>query len=104
VRGFRAAAELAHAQAQAALGDCLVLGDGSDQDYAEVAKWFRSAAEQGDARAQFSLGFLFYFGDGVSRDYAEAVRCSTTSGRTRILKGAELSCRLFAQRPRSWLG
>ena len=70
---YRRAAELGHAEAQSALGDCYFYGFGVEQDYATAVAWCRKAAEQGLAVAQTSLGYCYDYGLGVEQDDVAAV-------------------------------
>jgi len=58
--GFRAAAEVGHAEAQYLLSTMYDAGEGVARDEAEAAYWERKAAEQGHAYAQANLSFRFY--------------------------------------------
>ena len=65
-------ADLGFANAQDALGDLYLKGEGVPKDAGEAATWYRKAAEQGYAAAQFSLGFLYLKGEGVPKDAGDA--------------------------------
>jgi TPR repeat protein len=47
-------------------------GSGTEQNYAEAARWFRKAVDQGQANAGFLLGEMYWNGDGVERNHDEA--------------------------------
>lgn len=67
-------AALGDANAQFALGQKYLEGDGVDPDPVRAASLFRQAAEAGDHRAQLALGLLYREGAGVPQDPPEAVR------------------------------
>jgi len=66
-------AEAGNSKAQYAVGRMYEAGFGTQQDYANAAKWYRSAAEQGDPLAQHALSAMYAVGWGVSADQKEAV-------------------------------
>lgn len=72
VEYYSKAAELGHAVAQNALGDCFYLGDGVEKDYEQAVRWYIKAAEQGSAIAQLNLGDCYAKGQGVIQDYEKA--------------------------------
>ena len=71
---FRVSAEKGNLEAQRALADCYMHGEGAPKDEAEAAKWYCKAAEQGDWVAQGSLASCYANGQGVSKDDVEAVK------------------------------
>ena len=71
---IRIRAVLGNAEAEAALADMYVRGEGGARDLTEAARWFRRAAEQGNAAAQYNLATMYANGEGVPRDAAQAAR------------------------------
>lgn len=65
---IRKAAEQDYLQAQTELARMYRVGDGVQQDYAEMAAWYRRAAEQGDVGAQLFLADSYAYGYGVEPD------------------------------------
>lgn len=65
-------AEAGDAEAQVALADLYLYGQGVPADPARAADWYRRAAVQGDAVAQLNLGDLYSRGIGLPRDLAKA--------------------------------
>jgi len=65
-------AVLGNADAEAALADMYLRGEGRPKDLTEAARWFRRAAEQGNATAQYNLATMYANGEGVPRDTAQA--------------------------------
>jgi uncharacterized protein len=59
-------------EAQKALGDMYVSGQGVPKNEVEGAKWIRRAAEQGYANAQTALGALYGMGRGVPQDLTQS--------------------------------
>lgn len=72
VEYYSKAAELGHAVAQNALGDCFYLGDGVEKDYEQAVRWYIKAAELGSAIVQLNLGDCYANGQGVIQDYEKA--------------------------------
>lgn len=71
---YRKAADAGNAEAQYALAELYLKGDGVGRDYKAAAAMFRRAADKGNlARAQYALGLLFQRGLGVARSDVEAV-------------------------------
>ncbi len=60
------------ADAQFALGNAYLKGDGVPADPVAAAKWCRMAAEQGYAQAQVQLAMKYAHGSGVAVDQIEA--------------------------------
>lgn len=71
---YRKAAERGCAGAQARLGECCLIGNGTKQNKKEAVKWFRKAAAQGNARAMLRLGGCYLAGDHVKKNEAKAYR------------------------------
>lgn len=69
---WRALAEAGDAEAQTALADLYMNGQGTPAKPAQAVYWYRRAAEQGDAVAQQNLGDLYGRGRGVGRDLVSA--------------------------------
>ncbi len=65
---YRKAAERGCAGAQARLGECCLIGNGTNQNKKEAVKWFRKAAAQGNARAILRLGGCYLAGDHVKKN------------------------------------
>ena len=65
-------AEAGDAEAQVALADLYLHGQGVPADPARAADWYRRAAAQGDAVAQLNLGDLYSRGLGLPRDLIQA--------------------------------
>ncbi|MBI2993240.1 MAG: sel1 repeat family protein [Gammaproteobacteria bacterium] len=61
-----------HSYAQYYLGMMYLNGQGTEQSYAEAAKWFRKAAEHRVSQAQYKLGLLYTNGQGLPRDFEQA--------------------------------
>jgi TPR repeat protein len=72
MRLSRPLAECGNAEAQTALGDMYVNGEGVPQDFAEAVAWYRKAAKQGHAFAQGDLGLMYAEGEGVPQDFVQA--------------------------------
>lgn len=71
---YRKAADAENAEAQYALAELYLKGDGVGRDYRVAAQLFRRAAEKGNlARAQYALGLLYQRGLGVPKNDVEAV-------------------------------
>ncbi len=71
---YSKAADQGILEAQLAVGRFNYTGTGTDQNYAEAAKWFRKLADKGMPVAQLSLGNCYLLGQGVPRDYVEAYK------------------------------
>lgn len=97
-------AEAGDAEAQVALADLYLYGQGVPADPARAADWYRRAAVQGDALAQLNLGDLYSRGVAVPRDLIRAyawLSLSAAQGRhwaeaerrkiARLLNSAELA-------------
>jgi TonB family protein len=67
-----AAANRGDAQAQLAMANRAMVGQGMPQSQQEAARWIRLAADQGNASAQNNLGSLLEKGTGVQQDLTEA--------------------------------
>ena len=78
--GLREAAVGGNSEAQFAIGELYLRGDGIDRvlpvedRLSRAARWFRRAAEKGHAPSQYRLATLYELGQGVQKDAAEAVR------------------------------
>ena len=71
---YKKAAEAENPEAQYALGELYLKGDGLPRSFPAAAQMFRRAAEKGNlARAQYALGLLFQRGLGVPKNEVEAV-------------------------------
>lgn len=70
---LRKSAEAGESEAQFALGNRYLYGEGVVADDFEAARLFRQAAEQGNNNAQYNLGVLYMQGKGVIEDLAQAV-------------------------------
>jgi TPR repeat protein len=71
---YKKAAEADNAEAQYALGELYLKGDGVPRSFPAAAQMFRRAAEKGNlARAQYALGLLYQRGLGVPKNEVEAV-------------------------------
>jgi hypothetical protein len=71
---YKKAAEADNAEAQYALGELYLKGDGVSRSFPAAAQMFRRAAEKGNlARAQYALGLLYQRGLGVPKNEVEAV-------------------------------
>lgn len=71
---YKKAAEAENAEAQYALGELYLKGDGVPRSFPAAAQMFRRAAEKGNlARAQYALGLLYQRGLGVPKNDVEAV-------------------------------
>jgi TPR repeat protein len=74
VPAYRKAAETGNVNAQLALAQLYLRGDGVAKDLAEAARWYREAASKNnDANAQYALGVLLDRGIGVEKDPIEAL-------------------------------
>ena len=62
------------AEAQCALGNRYLHGDGVVKNHMEAVKWFLKAADQGNAESQRALARCFGLGIGVTKDPREAAR------------------------------
>ncbi len=71
---FRAAAELANAEAQFQLGYMYQTGSGVPVDDAQALIWYGKAAERGHAGAQASLGGIYADGFAVPKDLEKSVK------------------------------
>jgi TPR repeat protein len=72
---FRAAAEKGLARAQAAYGQSLETGEGTERNESEALKWYRMAAEGGDAMGAYLYGVALTRGmGGTEKNAAEAAR------------------------------
>ena len=69
---FEKAAKMGYAEAQRALGNCYLFGEGVLIDYSRAVEWYTKAAQQGDAEAQSNLGYCYENGYGVIQDWAIA--------------------------------
>jgi TPR repeat protein len=57
------------ANAQTAIGDIYLNGDGAPKDYAEAVKWFEPGAKMGSSHGQRRLGYIYALGGyGVTKD------------------------------------
>jgi len=65
---YRNAADKGMKEAQFALGNCYMNGQGVEKDQKIAAEWFRKAADQGMKEAQFALGNCYMNGQGVEKD------------------------------------
>lgn len=74
LRWYRIAAEEGSEDAQTALGNMLLHGEGTSVDYVQAAEWFRFASVQGEQHAQFNLGNMYYIGQGVRQDRVVALK------------------------------
>lgn len=72
VEGIIEEAKKGTLQAQKALGQMYLNGQGVLQDYDEAARWLELAARQGDSDAQFDLGLLFLEGFVTKKDESDA--------------------------------
>ena len=54
--------------AQSALVQMYIQGNGFKQNYKQAVKWLTKAAKQGDANSQYNLGIMYRDGLGVSED------------------------------------
>ncbi len=70
---FRRSADLSFADAQQALGNAYVDGQGVPEDKEEAFRWLNAAAKQGQPAAQSHLGVMYYRGAGVPQDHVKAV-------------------------------
>lgn len=71
---YKKAAEADNPDAQYALAELHLKGDGVSRNYPAAAQLFRRAAEKGNlARAQYALGLLYQRGLGVPKNEVEAV-------------------------------
>lgn len=55
-------------EAQSAVGDCYMNGEGVGQDFAQAVVWYQKAAESGYANAQSELASCYSKGFGVEKD------------------------------------
>lgn len=67
-------AESGDAFAQAELGECYVVGRGTEKRLVEGEKWLRKSAESGNAWGQAALGHYYFKDMGGSRDLVEAAK------------------------------
>ena len=74
-------AEAGDPEAQVALADLLLSGQGVPRDTKAAVRWYRRAAEQGDPVAQLNLGDFHRRGLGVERDKARAYFWFTLAAR-----------------------
>lgn len=68
-----AAAQSGSSDAQFALGNRYLYGEGVIADNFEAARWFTSAAEQGNNNAQYNLAVMYLQGTGVIADNKTAI-------------------------------
>lgn len=61
-------------EAEIALGEDYIEGDGVHRDRGQAINWYRKAAEHGNAHGQFNLGLHYEYGVGVHKDMGEAVQ------------------------------
>jgi len=61
-------------EAEIALGEDYIEGDGVHRDRGEAINWYRRAAEHGNGHGQFNLGIHYEYGVGVHKDMGEAVQ------------------------------
>jgi hypothetical protein len=74
VEWYKKAAEAENAEAQYAMGELYLKGEGVPRSFPAAAQMFRRAAEKGNlARAQYALGLLYQRGLGVPKNDVEAV-------------------------------
>lgn len=66
-------AENCDIKAQISLADCLMKGDGIDQDYQRTFSLYMQAAEQNDRLAQYLVASCFMYGKGTEIDKAKAL-------------------------------
>jgi len=71
---YRKAADQGNADAQNAIGEMYLKGQGVRQDYAQAMRWYRKAADQGLAEARNNVGYLYSRGLGVPQDCAVAAK------------------------------
>lgn len=70
---FRAAAEQGNVNAQYYTGLMYANGEGTEQNYAEAAKWYQKAAAHDHPDALVQLARLYVTGSGVEADASKAV-------------------------------
>jgi hypothetical protein len=71
---FRKAADQGNAEAQNAIGDMYLKGQGVPQDYTQAMRWYRKAGDRGFAEARNNIGYLYAHGLGVPQDCAVATK------------------------------
>ncbi|WP_414492235.1 tetratricopeptide repeat protein [Stenotrophomonas maltophilia] len=80
---LKRAAEKGYIPAIYAVGLCLLMGDGVEQDLTRAAAHFERASEAGYASAMYEFGLALFHGNGVARDVPRAVsliRASAQAG------------------------
>jgi TPR repeat protein len=65
-------ADMGNDNAQNALGNCYLYGNGVPQDDKKAAEWYRKSADQGHEFAQNNLAMCYYNGNGVPQDFKKA--------------------------------
>ncbi|MCA3247044.1 MAG: sel1 repeat family protein [Azospirillum sp.] len=75
-------AERGYAEAQFALGNLYLRGEGVPADPGLAARWFARAADLGHAEAKLNLALMLDAGDGIPRDrvaaYIHAIRAAAS--------------------------
>jgi TPR repeat protein len=74
VRALRQRADAGDAEAQVALGQRYLAGEGVEADAVHATSLFRAAAESGSPEGQLALGVAYRNGTGVPQDHEEALR------------------------------
>jgi len=70
------AANLGHAKAQMAVGNCYLNGSGAPASKTTAAKWYIKAAEQGLLKAQNMVIAMYTLGKGVTKSHKKALKWS----------------------------
>lgn len=70
---LKQAAEKGYLPAIHAVGLCLLMGDGVEQDVTRAAAYFERASEAGYPSAMYEFGLALFHGKGVARDVPRAV-------------------------------
>ncbi|HGM7285765.1 tetratricopeptide repeat protein [Stenotrophomonas maltophilia] len=70
---LKRAAEKGYIPAIYAMGLCLLMGDGVEQDVTRAAAHFERASEAGYPSAMYEFGLALFHGKGVARDVPRAV-------------------------------
>ncbi|MDE7372805.1 MAG: sel1 repeat family protein, partial [Clostridia bacterium] len=65
-------AEKGDADAQYALGNCYMHGDGVEENWSIAFDWYLRSAKQGNAEAQSAVADCYDFGFGVNSDLTAA--------------------------------
>ena len=71
-----------NAEAQFALGNAYLKGDGVAADATQAAKWYLLAADQGFTQAQVQMALKYAHGNGVPADPVEADKWIVLASRT----------------------